>query len=61
MEEDKQGWRRRRLGRQGELKQQERVKLGKMLVEGAVTDGVLSELWTLARIGKLRKREFGQS
>jgi transposase len=59
LEEDPQGWRRRPLGRPGALTSQQRVKLGKLLVAGAVANGFPTELWTLARIGKLIKREFG--
>jgi hypothetical protein len=32
-----------------------------MLVAGAVANGFATELWTLARIGKLIKREFGHA
>ena len=37
----------------------ERAKLGKLLIAGAVVNGFPTELWTLARIAKLIKREFG--
>jgi transposase len=59
--EDPQGWRRRRLGRPGALSAAERAKLSKMLISGAVANGFPTELWTLARIAKLIKREFGHA
>jgi transposase len=39
----------------------ERGKLRKMLLSGAVSQGFPTELWTLARIAKLIKREFGHA
>lgn len=59
--EDPQAWRRRPLGRPGALSAGERTSLGKMLVAGALANGFATELWTLARIAKLIKREFGHS
>ena len=59
--DNRQAWRRRPLGRPGAMPAKERIKLGKMLVAGALTNGFPTELWTLARIGKLVKREFGHA
>ena len=59
--DDPQAWRRQPLGRPGAMNAAERVKLSKMLVAGALANGFPSELWTLARIGKLIKREFGHA
>lgn len=57
--EDRQAWRRKPLGRPGSMSAAERAKLGKMLLGGAINQGFPTELWTLARIAKLIKREFG--
>lgn len=57
--DDPQAWRRQPLGRPGVMSAAERAKLSKMLVAGALVNGFPTELWTLARIGKLIKREFG--
>lgn len=57
--EDRQSWRRRPLGRPGSMSGVERAKLAKMLLGGAINHGFPTELWTLARIAKLIKREFG--
>lgn len=59
--DDPQAWRRQPLGRPGAMSAAERAKLSKMLVAGALTSGFPTELWTLARIGKLIKREFGHA
>jgi transposase len=59
--DDPQAWRRQPLGRPPAMSAAERAKLSKMLVAGALANGFPSELWTLARIGKLIKREFGHS
>jgi putative transposase len=59
--EDAQAWRRRPLGRPGAMSTAERAKLGKLLLAGAVANGFATELWTLARIAKLIKREFGHA
>src|SRR5437867_9894776 len=59
--DDPQAWRRQRLGRPGAMSAVERAKLSKMLVAGALANGFPTELWTLARIGKLIKREFGHA
>ena len=56
-----QAWRQRPLGRPGAMSAAERAKLSKLLVAGAVVNGFPTELWTLARIGKLIKREFGHA
>jgi transposase len=57
--EDRQAWRRKPLGRPGSMGGAERTKLGKMLLAGTISHGFPTELWTLARIAKLIKREFG--
>ena len=59
--QDRQAWRRRPLGRPGAMSAAERTQLSKMLVAGAVANGFATELWTLARIAKLIKREFGHA
>ncbi len=59
--QDRQAWRRRPLGRPGAMSPAERAKLSKMLIAGAVANGFATELWTLARIAKLIKREFGHA
>lgn len=61
LSENPQAWRRRPLGRPGSMAAAERAKLGKMVVAGALSNGFPTEVWTLARIGKLIKREFGHS
>jgi transposase len=58
---DPQAWRRQPLGRPGAMNAAERAKLSKLLVAGALANGFPTELWTLARIGKLIKREFGHA
>ena len=58
---DRQAWRRKALGRPGALSVQQRSKLAKMLIAGAVANGFATELWTLARIALLIKKEFGPS
>jgi len=59
--ENPRAWQRRALGRPGSMVAGEREKLSKMLVAGALSNGFPTEVWTLARIGKLIKREFGHS
>jgi transposase len=59
--ENPQAWRRRPLGRPGAMSASERVALSKMLIAGALANGFPTELWTLARIGKLIQREFGHA
>lgn len=54
-----QAWRRKPLGRPGAMTTQHRAKLAKMLVAGAVANGFPTELWTLARVALLIKRQFG--
>ncbi|HLX27223.1 MAG TPA: winged helix-turn-helix domain-containing protein [Casimicrobiaceae bacterium] len=56
---DRQAWRRRPLGRPGSMDMEQRKQLSKMLIAGAITNGFPTEVWTLARIGTLIKREFG--
>ena len=57
--EDAQAWRRKPLGRPGALHAPQKKALGKALLAGAVANGFPTELWTLARVAKLIKREFG--
>ncbi len=59
--DDSQAWRRRPLGKPGGLTAADKRKLAKLLVKGAVANGFPTELWTLARVGKLIAREFGPS
>ncbi len=59
--ENRQAWRRKPLGRPSGLDATQRVRLAKMLVAGAVANGFPTELWTLARVAVLIKREFGLS
>jgi transposase len=57
--DDPQAWRRRPLGKPGGLTPADKGKLARWLVKGAVVNGFPTELWTLARVGKLIAREFG--
>ena len=59
--EDTQAWRRKPLGRPSGLDAAQKKALGKALLAGAVVNGFPTELWTLARVAKLIKREFGVS
>jgi transposase len=59
--QDAQAWRRRPQGRPGVMSAAERAKLGKMIAAGAVANGFATELWTLVRIARLIKREFGHA
>lgn len=59
--QDRQAWRCKPLGRPSGLEASERAKLAKRLVAGAVANGFPTELWTLARVAALIKREFGLS
>jgi transposase len=61
LQADPQAWRRRPLGRPGSMDLAQKRKLAKMLITGAIANGFPTELWTLARIGKLIEREFGHS
>lgn len=61
LEEDPQAWRRRPLGRPGALDAKQRAQLSKQLVQGAVTNGFPTEVWTLARVAKLIERDFGHA
>ena len=61
LEGDPQAWRRRPLGKPGALTVTDKGRLAKLLVKGAVVNGFPTELWTLARVGKLIAREFGPS
>ena len=57
--EDPQAWRRRPLGRPAGLDASQKQQLGKALLTGAVANDFATELWTLARVAKLIKRQFG--
>lgn len=59
--EDPQAWRRKPLGRPRAMVAAQRKKLSNLLVAGALADGFPTELWTLARIGRLIEREFGHT
>lgn len=59
--EDAQAWRRKPLGRPSGLDAAQKKALGKALLAGAVVNGFATELWTLARVAKLIKREYGVS
>jgi len=59
LSEDSSAWRRKRLGRPTLFGRAQRARLGKLLLQGAVAHGFATELWTLARVGKLIEREFG--
>lgn len=59
LSEDAQAWRRKPLGRPGGLGEAQKRRLGKALQAGAVLNGFPNELWTLARVAQLIKREFG--
>jgi transposase len=58
LEEDPQAWRRKPLGRPAALGEPEKKRLSKMLMDGALASGFVTELWTLARVAKLIEREF---
>jgi len=58
---ERQAWRRKSLGRPSRLEAPQRARLAKMIVAGAVANGFPTELWTLARVAMLLKREFGLS
>lgn len=58
---DRQAWRRKALGRPSRLDLAQRTKLAKRLIAGAVANGFPTELWTLARVAMLIKKEFGPS
>ena len=59
--EDAQAWRRKPLGRPRGLGEAQQKALGKALLAGAVANGFPNEVWTLARVAKLIKREFAVS
>lgn len=59
-QDDPQAWRRKPLGKPGGMTGQERTRLAKLLVAGAIACGFPTELWTLARVAKLIEREFGR-
>lgn len=55
----KDGLKRRALGRPRQLSDAQCAKLGKLLIEGALTQGFATELWTLPRVAKLVRERFG--
>jgi len=57
--EDRHSWRRKTLGRPSRLEAAQRTLLAKRIVAGAVANGFPTELWTLARVAMLIKKEFG--
>lgn len=59
--EDSQAWRRKPLGRPAALNDGDLRRLSKLLLAGALSNGFPTELWTLARVAILIKREFGVS
>jgi len=59
--EDSQAWRRRPLGRPGVFGDTDRAQLAKLLLQGAMANGFPTEVWTLARVAALIKREFGHA
>lgn len=54
-----QAWRRKQLGRPTALSAEDLKRLSKLLLAGAIQNGFPTELWTLARVAALIKREFG--
>ncbi len=60
-ESDPRAWRAKRLGRPGGMTDAERARLSKLLIEGALSAGFPTELWTLKRVAALIEREFGRS
>ena len=58
--EDPRAWRRRALGRPGVFRAKDRVRLGKLLVQGAMANGFPTEVWTLSHVWTLL-REMGFS
>lgn len=54
-----QPWRRKPLGRPGQLPAADKKKLVKLLLAGAVANGFATELWTLSRVALVIGREFG--
>jgi transposase len=59
--EDASAWRRRPLGRPGAFDEKQRARLSDLLMQGAVANGFATEMWTLARVGKLIEHEFGHA
>lgn len=57
--EETQAWRRKPLGRPAALSSADLKRLSKLLLAGALANGFPTELWTLARVTALIKREFG--
>ncbi len=58
-EDGRAGLKRGELGRPRQLDTEQERELGKTLMEGALTAGYPTELWTLPRIGKLISKRFG--
>ena len=56
--EDAQAWRCKPLGRPAALEADDLKRLSKLLLEGAISNGFPTEVWTLARAVKLIEREF---
>lgn len=57
--EQPEAWRRKQLGRPAALSATDLKRLSKLLLAGALENGFATELWTLARVATLIKREFG--
>jgi len=53
------GMKRRPLGRPRQLSDAQCAELGKLLLDGALAQGFVTELWTLPRVGKLVRERFG--
>ncbi|MDB5904192.1 MAG: hypothetical protein JWM26_3070, partial [Betaproteobacteria bacterium] len=58
LSKDAQAWRRKPLGRPAALEAEDLKRLSKLLLDGAIANGFPTEVWTLARVGKLIEREF---
>lgn len=60
-ESDAKAWRSKRLGRPGGMTDAQRARLSKLLIDGALSAGFPTELWTLKRVAALIEREFSRS
>lgn len=49
----------KQAGRESRLKEEQKEQLGQILLQGAVTAGYTTELWTLGRVAEVIEREFG--
>ena len=58
-QEGKDGLRQHAVGRPRQLSDAQCARLGKLLVEGAITHGFATELWTLPRVAQLIEARFG--